>query len=186
MFYLLLVKIVWVHGCPRRRWLRRSRSAACFGNFAASLLAFLAARTSSGAGAFDDPEDLILAHDQQLLAVDLDFRAAVFAEEHPITGLNIQGLARAVFLVFAKTDGNNLALCGFSLAESGMMMPPRICSPSSMRLTITRSCSGVIFVFIKLLVVSCSGGSYEFERESNGAKLRRIACLAQPHWLPGS
>src|ERR1051325_1977607 len=38
--------------------------------------------------------------------------------------------------------------CDFSFAESGMMMPPRSCSPSSMRFTITRSCSGWIFVVI--------------------------------------
>src|SRR4030095_12946173 len=37
---------------------------------------------------------------------------------------------------------------GFSFAVSGMMMPPRTCSPSSMRLTITRSCSGWILVVI--------------------------------------
>src|ERR1035438_6249289 len=34
------------------------------------------------------------------------------------------------------------ACCGFSLAESGMMMPPTFCSPSSRRVTITRSCKG--------------------------------------------
>src|SRR5207248_3171376 len=33
--------------------------------------------------------------------------------------------------------------CGFSLAESGMMMPPILLSPSSMRRTRIRSCSGV-------------------------------------------
>src|SRR5213075_1596827 len=32
---------------------------------------------------------------------------------------------------------------GFSLAESGMMMPPILLSPSSMRRTRIRSCSGV-------------------------------------------
>src|ERR1039458_8154185 len=36
--------------------------------------------------------------------------------------------------------------CGFSLAESGMMMPPRMLSPSSMRRTRMRSCRGVNFV----------------------------------------
>src|ERR1039458_7724479 len=34
------------------------------------------------------------------------------------------------------------ACCGFSLAESGMMIPPTFCSPSSRRFTITRSCKG--------------------------------------------
>src|SRR5690349_24629251 len=44
----------------------------------------------------------------------------------------------------------------FSFAESGMMMPPRACSPSSMRFTIMRSCNGWTFVVIlfNLLLVS--------------------------------
>src|SRR5262245_2866447 len=36
--------------------------------------------------------------------------------------------------------------CGFSLAVSGMMMPPIFCSPSSMRWTMMRSCSGLTFM----------------------------------------
>src|SRR5438132_31098 len=36
--------------------------------------------------------------------------------------------------------------CGFSLAVSGMMMPPMCCSPSSRRWTMMRSCSGLTFM----------------------------------------
>ena len=36
-----------------------------------------------------------------------------------------------------------LPCCGFSLAESGMMIPPIFCSPSSRRRTMIRSCSGL-------------------------------------------
>src|SRR6185503_1098990 len=39
-----------------------------------------------------------------------------------------------------------LPCCGFSLAESGMMIPPTFCSPSSMRCTRMRSCSGLAFM----------------------------------------
>src|SRR5580765_2937435 len=35
---------------------------------------------------------------------------------------------------------------GFSLAESGMMIPPIFCSPSSMRETMMRSCNGLTFM----------------------------------------
>ena len=37
-----------------------------------------------------------------------------------------------------------LPCCGFSLAVSGMMIPPIFCSPSSRRRTMSRSCSGLI------------------------------------------
>ena len=39
-----------------------------------------------------------------------------------------------------------LPCCGFSLAESGMMIPPTFCSPSSRRWTMMRSCSGLTFM----------------------------------------
>src|SRR5882757_1300103 len=45
--------------------------------------------------------------------------------------------------------------CGFSFAESGMMMPPRMLSPSSMRRTRIQSCSdvnNVVAIALHLLV----------------------------------
>src|SRR5437016_10597098 len=47
------------------------------------LAAFLPVRVR--ARALDDAENLVLAHDEQLLAVDLDLGAAVLAEEHAVT-----------------------------------------------------------------------------------------------------
>src|SRR5688500_449192 len=43
-----------------------------------------------------------------------------------------------------------LPCCGFSLALSGMMIPPTFCSPSSMRETMMRSCSGLTFMCLRL------------------------------------
>src|SRR3982751_1854650 len=43
-----------------------------------------------------------------------------------------------------------LPCCGFSLAESGMMIEPARCADSSRRLTRIRSCSGLTFM-IQLL-----------------------------------
>src|SRR4051794_32432776 len=40
--------------------------------------------------AFDDPHDVGLLHDQQLLAVDLDFGARPLAEQNPVAGLHVQ------------------------------------------------------------------------------------------------
>src|SRR5690348_15673950 len=39
-----------------------------------------------------------------------------------------------------------LPCCGFSLAESGMMIDPARCADSSRRLTRIRSCSGLTFM----------------------------------------
>src|SRR5713226_1858902 len=63
------------------------------------LFALLAPGSSTSAR--DDSENLVLAHNQQLFTVDLDFRAAVLAKEDPVAPLNIQRLARSVFLVFS-------------------------------------------------------------------------------------
>ena len=46
-----------------------------------------------------------------------------------------------------------LPCCGFSLAESGMMIPPIFCSPSSRRWTMMRSCSGLTFMLSSPSVV---------------------------------
>ncbi len=47
----------------------------------------LAANCSTGAR--NDSENLILAHDQQLFTVDLDFGTAVLAKQDPVALLNI-------------------------------------------------------------------------------------------------
>src|SRR5919197_2330691 len=78
--------------------------------------ALLAAR---GAGALDDAEDLVLAHDEVLLAVDLDLRAAVLAEEHAVAGPHVQRLARAVLTDLAVADGDHLALLRLLLGRVG-------------------------------------------------------------------
>src|SRR6185436_10782445 len=41
-----------------------------------------------------------------------------------------------------------LPCMGFSFAVSGMMIPPTFCSPSSIRLTMMRSCSGLTFMTV--------------------------------------
>ena len=50
-----------------------------------------------------------------------------------LPGCDIQRDARAFLGHSAVADGEHLPLLGFSLAESGMMMPPICCSPSSRR-----------------------------------------------------
>src|SRR3984885_12732978 len=63
--------------------------------------------------------------------------------------------------------------CGFSFAESGMMIPPTLLSPSSMRRTRMRSCSGVNDVFAIALHLLVSNYCYDFgERNTVRVVLR--------------
>src|SRR5881398_2200495 len=90
----------------------------------------------------DDAEDVLLAEDQVLLAVELDLGTAVLAEQHPVAGLHVEGQHLPVLLL-AGPDRHHLPLLRLLLAVSGRMMPPALrCSCSSTRLTITLSCRG--------------------------------------------
>src|SRR5229473_8224723 len=71
--------------------------------------AFLARR------ALDDSQNLVLAHDQEFLVINLDFRAAVLPKQNAIADANIQRLARPVFAILAFANGDNLAFLGFFL-----------------------------------------------------------------------
>jgi hypothetical protein len=86
--------------------------------------------------------DIALLHDQAFGVADPDLGARPFAEQHPITDPEVDRDDPAGFVAPAGTDGDALALAGFSLAGSGMMMPPMVLSSASIRLTATRSCSG--------------------------------------------
>ena len=47
---------------------------------------------SGSSGAFDDAEDLVLAHDEVFLAVELDLGTAVFPEENAVAFFDIERL----------------------------------------------------------------------------------------------
>src|SRR5262249_26021115 len=72
----------------------------------------LSSYASSG---LDDAEDVFLTQDEVLLAVDLDFRSRVLAEQDAVARLHIEGndLAILVYLPFAH--GDDLALLGLLL-----------------------------------------------------------------------
>src|SRR5437868_765913 len=72
-----------------------------------------AGRACSRARPSDDSENLVLAHNQELFTVDLDFRTAVLAEQDAVAHIHIQRLARSVFPVFALADGDHFALLRF-------------------------------------------------------------------------
>src|SRR6266850_4436159 len=73
-------------------------------------------RFSSG---YEDAKNFVLAHDQIVLTIDHDIRAAVFAEEHTISRLNVHWLPFAVRIDLALAGGNHLSLLWFLLRGVG-------------------------------------------------------------------
>src|SRR6185312_8645546 len=57
----------------------------------------------------DDRHDVILAHDHQLLIVDLDLGPAVFAKQHPVTHFHIRGTGLAVVQDLSLTHRDHFA-----------------------------------------------------------------------------
>src|SRR5438270_4276037 len=55
-------------------------------------------------------EDFVLAHDDVVETVDLDFGAGVLAEQDAIARLDVELDQRAVFEALASADGDDLAL----------------------------------------------------------------------------
>src|SRR6185312_3041537 len=60
--------------------------------------------------ALDYGHDILFAHHEQLLAVDVDFRAAVFAEENLVADLDVERTDFAVFENLAVTERDNLSM----------------------------------------------------------------------------
>src|SRR5438132_1509160 len=68
------------------------------------------AAMSSPSSAFDHAEDVLIAHDEVLLAVDLDLRSGVLAEQDPVADLHVERQHLAVLVHLALADGDHLTL----------------------------------------------------------------------------
>src|SRR6058998_2455093 len=66
----------------------------------------------------DDAEDVLLAEDQVLLAVELDLGTGVLAEQHPVAGLHVEGQHLPVLLL-ARADRHHLPLLRLLLGRIG-------------------------------------------------------------------
>jgi hypothetical protein len=102
----------------------------------------------------ENAEDVVFAQDLVGRAVDLDFGAAVFADEHAVADFDFEGLLLA-FVVDPVPTATTFASWGFSLAVSGMMIPPFLTSPSSIGCTSTRSPRGRNVGFAIFCLLSC-------------------------------
>src|SRR5579883_662038 len=80
--------------CARATWLKTISLAAMVDS---SLL-------------LDDGEDVVLAQDEVLLTVDLDFAPRVLAEEHLVAGLDVELAQAPVLEELAVADGDHLGL----------------------------------------------------------------------------
>src|SRR3990172_4307382 len=67
----------------------------------------------------DDAEDVLLAHDEVLLPVDLDLGAGVLREEDAVAGLDVEGADLAVLEHLAVARGDHLALDRLLLGRVG-------------------------------------------------------------------
>src|SRR4029077_12414116 len=65
---------------------------------------------SSPPSAFDHAEDVLLAHDEVFLAVDLDLRSGVLAEQDLVADLDVERRQLAVVVHLALADGDDLAV----------------------------------------------------------------------------
>jgi hypothetical protein len=88
---------------------------------------------------FQHSHDVALFHDEIFDPVELDLGARPFPEQDVVTDLEVDRDELAVSSRPPGPTAMTSPCCGFSLAVSGMMMPPTVFSSASMRLTTTRS-----------------------------------------------
>lgn len=82
-----------------------------------------------------------------ILAVKFDFRARIFAEQDLVSRLDPQGDHLAI-LMFPGTDSDDTTFLRLLFRRIGYNDTPLVFSSSSIRLIMTLSCKGRIFVAI--------------------------------------
>src|ERR1700751_5282116 len=72
-----------------------------------------------GGGVGENAHNVALLHDQQLLAVDLHFRARPLAEQHAVADLDVDRDQLAALVAATGADGDDFALRGLFLGCVG-------------------------------------------------------------------
>src|SRR5215472_4048136 len=103
----------------------RSRASVPSRMSLAAMIVLLSALLRSGRAALDEAHDVGFLHDDQFLAVDLDFAPWPLAEEDTIAGLDIERVNLAVFATGTRPDGNNFPLHRLFLGGVGNDDPAR-------------------------------------------------------------
>src|ERR1043166_1532635 len=86
---------------------RKSAFRASSSNF--NCLAAIVNHSFAIGSLFNHAEDVVLAHDQVILLIDLDLRATVLADQHAIALLDFKRDQLTVLVPLAGTHGNDLA-----------------------------------------------------------------------------
>src|SRR6185436_7355908 len=66
-----------------------------------------------GSVTFDDAHDVFLAHDEELIALDLHGLPGVLAEQHAVADLEVERNQLALVILLSLAHGHDLALVGF-------------------------------------------------------------------------
>src|SRR5690348_2781201 len=84
-----------------------------------------------GGGDVENAHDVALLHDQKLLAIDLHLGPGPLAEQHAVADLEVDREQFSGFVAAARTYREISPCEGFSLAVSGIIMPPAVFSSAS-------------------------------------------------------
>src|SRR5271169_4908955 len=69
--------------------------------------------------AFQDAEDFFLAHDEEVVAIDLDFRPGVLAEQNAVARLHVERKGFALVVRLTSADGNDFTFLRLVLGAVG-------------------------------------------------------------------
>src|SRR5512135_423217 len=98
---------------------RRIASRATWSKMICLAAMFVSLLVGKGWLLLEHAEDVVLAHDQRLLAVDLDLGPGVLGEQHAVAGLHVERVDLAVLAELALADGDHLALDRLLLRRVG-------------------------------------------------------------------
>src|SRR5262245_56630599 len=98
---------------------RRIASRASRLNFTIFAAIFSSSNLPEFLLSFDDAEDVLLAHDQMFLAINVDFSTGIFSEKHAIIYLYIQRSDLTIVTDFSLAHRNDLSLLGLFLGGIG-------------------------------------------------------------------
>src|SRR6266404_3492669 len=79
----------------------------------------------------DDAEDVVLAHDQELFAIDFDFGAAVFRNQHLVPFLHGEIHLLALFVHLTGAESDHFAFLWFFFFVFGLSRRSRLAGPSA-------------------------------------------------------
>jgi hypothetical protein len=99
-----------------------------------------------GHAVFKDSEQFAFAHHEKFVTIELDVLAGILPKKDEVACLDVERDALPVILRLPVAGCDDLALLWLFLRGIRDDVPPVFCSPSSMRETMRRSCSGLTFM----------------------------------------